>query len=69
MTILFGAFGHFRAGSTFYQFTYGPRCLVTQRTLERLGLKASMVGKTLPTALPASVYRITRRRPVLSLTQ
>lgn len=69
MAILSGAFGHLRAGGAFYQFTYGPRCPVPRRILDRLGLKASIVGKTLLNAPPASVYRITRRRPMLSLAR
>lgn len=67
MAILSGAFGHMRTGGAFYQFTYGPRCPVSRRILDRLGLKASVVGKTLLNAPPATVYRITRRRPVPSL--
>ncbi|HEV2570406.1 MAG TPA: methyltransferase domain-containing protein [Beijerinckiaceae bacterium] len=67
MAILSGAFRHMRAGGAFYQFTYGPRCPVPRRILDRLGLKASMVGKTLLNAPPAAVYRITRRRPMASL--
>jgi len=64
MAILSGAFGHLRAGGAFYQFTYGPRCPVPRPILERLGLKASVVGKTLLNAPPATVYRIARRRPL-----
>jgi phosphatidylethanolamine/phosphatidyl-N-methylethanolamine N-methyltransferase len=69
MAILSGAFGHLRTGAAFYQFTYGPRCPVPRRILDRLGLKASVVGKTLLNAPPATVYRITRRRPVPSLAR
>ncbi len=61
ISILDGAFHHLGPGGAFYQFTYGPRCPVPRPILDRLGLKASMVGRTLLNAPPAAVYRITRR--------
>ncbi len=64
MAILAGAFQHMREGGTFYQFTYGPRCPVPRPILDRLGLKASLVGRTAFNIPPASVYRI-RQRPQL----
>ncbi len=64
MAILAGAFSHIRSGGAFYQFTYGPRCPVPRHILDRLGLKASVVGWTLFNAPPATVYRITRRHPL-----
>jgi phosphatidylethanolamine/phosphatidyl-N-methylethanolamine N-methyltransferase len=64
MAILSGAFGHMQTGGAFYQFTYGPRCPVPRRFLDRLGLKACKVGRTLLNVPPATVYRITRRRPL-----
>ncbi|WP_112154523.1 MULTISPECIES: class I SAM-dependent methyltransferase [Agrobacterium] len=62
MSIVSGAFDHLRADGAFYQFTYGHRCPVPQRILDRLGLRASVVGKTVLNIPPATVYRITRRR-------
>lgn len=59
--ILSGAFGYMRAGSAFYQFTYGPNCPVPRRVLDRLGLKATRVGRALMNVPPAAVYRISRR--------
>ncbi|WP_273728993.1 class I SAM-dependent methyltransferase [Brucella gallinifaecis] len=67
MAILSSAFWQMRSEGAFYQFTYGPRCPVPPRILDRLGLKASIVGKTLLNAPPARVYRITRRRSLSSL--
>lgn len=64
IAILTGTFRHMREGGTFYQFTYGPRCPVPRPILDRLGLKASLVGRTALNIPPASVYRI-RRRPQL----
>lgn len=63
MAILDGAFRHLQDGGAFYQFTYGPRCPVPRAILDRLGLKANVVGRALFNVPPASVYRITRRRP------
>lgn len=62
MSILRGAFSHIRAGGSFYQFTYGPRCPVPRTILDRLGLKATRIGGTVRNLPPASVYRISRRR-------
>jgi phosphatidylethanolamine/phosphatidyl-N-methylethanolamine N-methyltransferase len=64
IAILTGAFLHMRESGVFYQFTYGPRCPVPRPILDRLGLKASLVGRTAFNVPPASVYRI-RRRPQL----
>lgn len=67
MAILAGAFGYLRPGGSFYQFTYGPRCPVPRPLLDRLGLKATRVGRALANVPPAAVYRISRRsRPRLS---
>lgn len=60
---LAGAFAYLRPGAGFYQFTYGFFCPVDRVILDRLGLKATRVGSTLWNFPPASVYRITRRRP------
>lgn len=62
IAILEGAFGHLRADGAFYQFTYGPRCPVRRMLLDRLGLKATRIGRVAANVPPAAVYRI-RRRP------
>jgi len=61
--ILAGVFAYLRPGASLYQFTYGPRCPVPRRILDRLGLKAVRVGGTVRNIPPAAVYRISRRRP------
>lgn len=61
--IMDGAFHYLRPGGAFYQFTYGPRCPVPSRVLERLDLEATRIGGALMNVPPASVYRITRSRP------
>ncbi len=58
LTILRRAFRWMRPGGAFYQFTYGPRCPVPKRCLERLGLRATCTGRALVNLPPASVYRI-----------
>lgn len=63
IAILEGAFHHLRPGGAFFQFTYGPRCPVSRPLLDRLGLRALRTGGTLANVPPASVYRLTRRRP------
>ncbi|WP_246197543.1 class I SAM-dependent methyltransferase [Pseudoxanthomonas sacheonensis] len=63
MAILSGTFDSMRPGASFYQFTYGPNCPVPHRILDRLGLKATRIGRTLLNVPPASVYRISRRSP------
>ena len=62
IAILEGAFGHLRPDGAFYQFTYGPRCPVKRTLLDRLGLKATRIGRAVANVPPAAVYRI-RRRP------
>lgn len=64
IAILSGAFGYLRSGGSFYQFTYGPRCPIPLRVLDRAGLKAICIGRTLMNVPPAAVYRISRRRSV-----
>ncbi len=59
--ILAGAFEVLRPGGAFYQFTYGPRCPVPRVILDRLGLDAERLGKTVRNLPPAAVYCITRR--------
>jgi phosphatidylethanolamine/phosphatidyl-N-methylethanolamine N-methyltransferase len=63
VAILTGAFGYLQPGGAFYQFTYGPRCPVPRPYLDRLGLKATFMGRALLNVPPAAVYRITRRKP------
>lgn len=50
-------------GGSFYQFTYGPRCPIPRALLDRLGLKATRIGRALLNAPPAAVYRIWRQAP------
>tara|TARA_R110002049_G_scaffold309107_3_gene517219 strand:- start:40071 stop:40691 length:621 start_codon:yes stop_codon:yes gene_type:complete len=64
ISIISGAFGYLRPAGAFYQFTYGPRCPVPRPILDRLGLKATYIGRTVRNLPPASVYKITRRRPL-----
>lgn len=66
MAILSGSFRHLAPGGSFYQFTYGPTCPVRRSILDRLGLKAVLIGRTLRNLPPASVYRIVRRAPFAS---
>jgi phospholipid N-methyltransferase len=61
MAILAGAFRHLGRQGKFYQFTYGPRCPVPRPILDRLGLKAVFVGRTIQNFPPAAVYRISKR--------
>lgn len=61
MYILAGAFECLRPGGAFYQFTYGPRCPISDLVLDRYRLKATRIGRTIRNVPPAAVYRITRR--------
>lgn len=63
LAIVAGAFTHLRADGAFYQFTYGPRCPIPRPLLDRLGLKATFIGRTCANVPPAAVYRISRRVP------
>ncbi len=58
--ILTGAFSHLQPGGAFYQFTYGPKCPVRRRILDRLGLKSTRIGEALLNVPPAAVYRISK---------
>ena len=58
------AFGHLGAGGALYQFTYGRRCPIPRAILERLGLKAVVIGRAVRNVPPATVYRISRRAPL-----
>jgi phospholipid N-methyltransferase len=62
--ILSGAFHYLRPNGAFYQFTYGPRSPVPRPLLDRLGLRATRIGRTLHNLPPATVYRVTRRPPL-----
>lgn len=66
LAILAGAFSYLRPGGALYQFTYGPRCPVPRPFLDRLGLKATKLGRALLNIPPAAVYRLTKRRPLAS---
>lgn len=63
IAILSGAFGYLRRDGAFYQITYGPRCPIADTILDSLSLQATCIGQTLRNVPPASVYRITRRKP------
>lgn len=58
--IMQGAFRCLGPAGSFYQFTYGPRCSISDDVLNFLGLQAERVGGTFFNLPPASVYRITR---------
>ena len=67
MAILSGIFLHMRPGGHLYQFTYGPRCPIPRPLLDRLGLRARRIGGTIRNFPPASVYRISRRKPFTAM--
>lgn len=58
MQIISGSFRQLRSDGVFYQFTYGPGCPVPRAVLERLGLRASRIGRAWLNVPPAGVYRI-----------
>ena len=64
ISILNGAFRYLRPNGAFYQFTYGPRVPVPRPILDRLGLKATRLGRIINNLPPATVYRLTRRVPL-----
>jgi len=49
-----------KASGAFYQFTYGGRCPIDRRQLERIGLEARCIGFIALNMPPAFVYRIAR---------
>ncbi|MGH8223138.1 MAG: class I SAM-dependent methyltransferase [Woeseiaceae bacterium] len=61
MAILSGTFGYLQPAGSLYQFTYGPNCPIPRRVLNRLGLRATRIGRTILNVPPASVYRVSRR--------
>lgn len=60
LAILGGAFALLREGGCFYQFTYGLRCPVPVKLLDRLELTAESIGRVYLNLPPASVYKISR---------
>ncbi|NKJ35465.1 methyltransferase domain-containing protein [Rhizobium sp. SG570] len=63
VAILTGVLSRLREGGALYQFTYGVRCPVSYRLLDRFGFKATLHGQVLRNFPPARVYKIIRRRP------
>ena len=63
VAILTGAFAYLRPQAAFYQFTYGPRCPIPPRFLDRLGLRATRIAIARLNFPPAAVYRIVRCAP------
>lgn len=63
------AFGQLDAGGALYQFTYGRRCPIPRPILDRLGLKAVVLGRAMRNIPPATVYRISRRAPLRAGTR
>jgi len=63
VAILTGTLSRLREGGALYQFTYGVRCPVPYRLLDRFGFKATLHGQVLRNFPPARVYKIVRRRP------
>lgn len=61
LAILRSAFRCLGPAGCFYQFTYGYRCPVSARVLDRLGLEATRVGVAFNNLPPASVYRLCQR--------
>ncbi len=59
--ILRGTFKHMRPRGAMYFFTYGLRCPVPQRVLDRLGLRARKTHSVMLNIPPAHVWKITRR--------
>ena len=59
--ILRSTFAQLRPGGSMVLFTYGPRCPVRQRVLDRLGLRARRVETVIANVPPAHVWKLTRR--------
>jgi phospholipid N-methyltransferase len=64
--VLVAAFDYLRPDGAFYQFTYGPGCPVPRAVLDRLGLQATLVGRTFLNLPPAAVYCIVRKRSTVA---
>lgn len=59
--ILRGTFAQLRPGAAMHLFTYGPRCPVPRRVLDRLGLRARRTETIYANVPPAHVWKLTRR--------
>jgi len=59
--ILHGVFCALRSTGALYLFSYGMRCPIPGRLLDRLGLRAQKMETVLLNAPPARVWKITRR--------
>jgi phospholipid N-methyltransferase len=58
LAILKGAFSRLQAGGHFFRFTYGPRCPISDKILDRLSLRSHSIGWVLNNFPPAQVYRL-----------
>ena len=58
--IMRGSFARLKQGGYYRQFTYKPRCPISQEVLDEFGLKATYEGMALRNIPPAFVYRIER---------
>jgi phospholipid N-methyltransferase len=63
MALLQAVFAQMRPAAALYAFSYGWGCPVSQRLLDRLGLRAERVATVLRNIPPARVWKITRRGP------
>jgi phospholipid N-methyltransferase len=63
MALLRRVFGQMRPGAALYAFSYGWGCPISQRLLDRLGLRAEKVATVHRNFPPARVWKITRRGP------
>lgn len=59
-SILDGSFRLLRKDGSFRLFTYGAKCPVKQHLLDRQGLIANRISRTMLNVPPATVYEITR---------
>ncbi len=59
--ILRALFAQLDAGGACYLFTYGVRCPVNPRVLERMGLRARKIDVVLGNIPPAHVWKLNRR--------
>jgi phosphatidylethanolamine/phosphatidyl-N-methylethanolamine N-methyltransferase len=61
LRILRSTFSQLRPGAACYLFTYGVRCPVPARMLERLGIRARRLEVVMANVPPAHVWKLTRR--------
>lgn len=61
LRILRSTFSQLRPGAACYLFTYGVRCPVPARMLERLGIRARRQEVVMANMPPAHVWKLTRR--------